>query len=216
MRFYYFSLFGTLLALTVSQFAAGAFWAIWRGALKQKLPAWAFLLSLPIFLVLPWIEELWIAFNFAQFCRKDAGLSINKTAEVDGFYDDTTHWWRQLKESTNYRFVESRDIVTGTLWRVEREGNGVKHFRIEKPTARYHFLMDSGVRPAFKIGRQSSTILDTEAKANLAQYTRYHREAPWFFIGFGRPNIGCDGPGDGINSNHGFLIYRDVLKPATR
>jgi hypothetical protein len=136
--------------------------------------------------------------------------------EVDGFYDDTTHWWRQLKESTSYRFVESRDRVTGTLWRVEREGNGVRHFKIDNPTARYHFLMDSGVKVAYKIGRQSSTVWDREANAILAQYTRYDREAPWFFIGFGRPNIGCDGSDGGVQAKHSFLIYRDVLRPAAR
>jgi hypothetical protein len=91
-------------------------------------------------------------------CKKDAGIFVYKTVEVEGFYDDTTHWWRQLIES-NYQFVESRDNTYGGLWRVERDGKGVRHFKIDRPTARYHYTTNIyGTRVAHKITRQESRV----------------------------------------------------------
>jgi hypothetical protein len=92
------------------------------------------------FLVLPLAEELWVAWNFGQLC-KEAGLSVNKTVEVDGFYDDTHSWSERRMNEAGYRFVEGRAMSEGkdTYWRHERVGNEIRSFRIEKPSARYQF-----------------------------------------------------------------------------
>jgi hypothetical protein len=208
MRFYYFSLFGTLLALTVSLFAAGAFWAIWRGALKHKISAWAFLLSLPIFLVLPWTEEFWIAYNFGQFCRKDAGVFGRKTIEVEGFYDDT-HGWRadKLRES-GYKFVEGRDQQT--YWRHEFVGDEVRSTRIKGPTARYRYSWpDRNIAVGHKIYRQVEEIVDAKSGETVAKNVQFGRTAPWFFIGLGDPGMTCPDS----RQKAGVLLYRQILKP---
>jgi hypothetical protein len=213
MRFYYFSFFGTILALVVSLVAAGVFWAVWRGALKRSIPTRAFLVSLPIFLVMPWAEELWIAYHFGQLCRKDAGVFIIKTVEVDGFYDDTTHWWRQLREFSNYQFVESRDNLTGTLWRVEREGDSVRHFKIDKPTARYHYRAPyEQVVVDYKIRKTERVVADSETGEVLARETIYARYAYWLYISLDVPVLLCPAPEESSIASDGS-IYNAALKP---
>ena len=120
MRFYYFSLIGTFLALAASGVLVAAFWLVWTKLLGRKLTGRVVSVSIPVALLIPWSEEFWIAWNFGQLCRKDAGLFVAKTVEVEGFYDSTTAWGpRQLAER-GYRFVESRDNIYGKLTRVER------------------------------------------------------------------------------------------------
>jgi hypothetical protein len=173
------------------------------------------------FLVLPISEELWIAWNFGRAC-KEAGEFVHRKVQVDGFYDDTTHWWRQLQDSgyqpeTRYQFVESREPGTNKVWRVERSPEGLKHFEIGRPSARYHFRSTdpmNGTPWAHKIVRSGSVVLDTANNQEVARYTRFGRAAPWFYVGLGTPAFGCDAPGDWPNSRKSFLIYREALIPA--
>lgn len=63
----------------------------------------------PLFLLLylaPISEELWIAWNFGQLCRKDAGIFVNKTVKVDGFYDSTMRSAYEITKEGRYLFVE--------------------------------------------------------------------------------------------------------------
>ena len=120
MRFYYISIFSVLLLGLI--YLVGTGLLTWFGLWLRKKWKRAWMVMVPLFLLLyagPVAEEFWIAWNFGQLCKKDAGILIHRTVEVDGFYDDTTHWWRQLAES-DYQFVESRDNTYGGLWRVER------------------------------------------------------------------------------------------------
>jgi hypothetical protein len=133
---------------------------------------------------------------------------------VEGFYDDTTHWWRQLAES-EYKFVESRDNTYGGLYRVEKNGAEIKQFKIDRPTARHHFYTDPGVDIGHRLARQESRVVDSKSGELVGKYRVYIRSAPWFYIGLDRPNMGCDGADGGPHSKHknSFLIYRDVLVP---
>ncbi len=120
MRFYYLSLISLLL---VAIFYFGALYVvrqIWKENLKRPFTGVGAWVVVAVVLVAPWSEELWIAYNFGQLCRKDAGIFINKTVEVAGFYDDTAGWGvRQLAES-GYAFMESKDVMDRSLSRVER------------------------------------------------------------------------------------------------
>jgi hypothetical protein len=215
MGFYYFSLLSVPLLGVVYGLLLLLFWGVAR--VTRGMPGRAGLLGVvgAVFLVLPVAEELWIAWNFGQLCKKDAGLFVKKTVEVEGFYDDTTHWWRQLAES-KFQFVESRDNTYGGLFRVERDGAGLRHFKIDRPTARYRFFTDSGTDIGHRLLRQESRVQDSETGEAIGEYRVYIRGAPWFYIALDRPNIGCDGPDGGPHSKHknSFLIYRDVLIPA--
>ncbi len=214
MRFYYISIFSILLLGLIYLIGTGLL--TWFGLWLRKRWKRAWMLMVPLFLLLytgPVAEEFWIAWNFGQLCKKDAGIFINKTVEAEGFYDDTTHWWRQLAES-NYQFVESRDNTYGGLWRVERDGKEVRHFKIDHPTARYHYTTNIyGTKVAHKITRQESRVSDETNGEIIGRYVEYGRRPPWFFVGMGEASFSCDGPNGGPNSKHNRLIYRDVLIP---
>lgn len=88
MGFYYFGAIGTLVALVSGVLLAGIFWLGWAFLARRKITGPVALVSLPVAMVLPWSEELWIAWHFGQACE-EAGTFIYKTVTVDGFYDDT-------------------------------------------------------------------------------------------------------------------------------
>ena len=212
MRFYYLSQINIALGLVQSAFVFLLLWFLWTYVLghKPKLPA--ALVTALIALVAPWAEELWIAFNFGQLC-KDSGIFVSKTVKVDGFYDDTTHWWRQLKEQSSYRFVESRDRLDDKRWRVERAGDEIRHFRIEKPTARYHYRMPHNhTHVAYNITKVEYVVADSETNELLARETSYARQPYWFFFALDRPVMLCPAPGRDPLAQYG-LIYQQALIP---
>jgi hypothetical protein len=98
--------------------------------------------------------------------------------------------------------------------RVEKSDGAWKAIALEHPTARYWFSVDHGERISHKVDKQEATVTDKQSNEVIARYVRYSREAPWYFVGLDRPNLGCDEPGGGPHSKHSFLIYRDVLIPA--
>ncbi len=217
MGFYYVSLFSIApLGLAYGALAL-LFWGVVRATRGMRARSALLGISGAVFLLLPVSEELWIAWNFGQAC-KQAGTFIHKKVRVEGFYDDTTHWWRQLKESTNYRFVESRDQSSGALWRVERDGDEVKHFRIDRPTARYHYLWPRkhGTPVAYKIGRSERLVIDTQTGDQIARYIGFGRRPPWFWIGLDTPAFACDAPGRWPYARGNPLIYQGALIPVAQ
>jgi hypothetical protein len=106
MGFYHFSFLGTALVLALGLGSAGAFWLVWRGVLKRNISGKVFVASLPLFLLLPCSEELWIAYNFDRHCRQDAGIFVYKTVEVEGFFS-VSGAQLDLVRPGGYRFIES-------------------------------------------------------------------------------------------------------------
>jgi len=214
MRFYYISIFSVVFLGLIYLIGTGLL--AWIGLWLRKRWKRAWTVMVPLFLLLyiaPIGEEFWIAWNFGQLCKKDAGLFVYKTVEVEGFYDDTIHWWRQLAES-KYQFMESRDNTYGGLYRVERDGSGVRHFKIERPTARYHYRwphMDTPMR--HKVEKIERIVVDSQTGETLARETKYRRKAPWFFIGLDRPVMLCPGPGEHPLEKYGS-VFNLALKPA--
>lgn len=108
MGFYYFSILSLPLLGVAYGLLLFLFWGIAR--LTSGMPGRTALLGVVgvVFLVLPVAEELWIAWNFGQLCRRDAGLFVNKTVKVEGFYSDPATGSLELVKSGGYRFIESR------------------------------------------------------------------------------------------------------------
>jgi hypothetical protein len=213
MGFYYISIFSIALLGIVYGLLLLVLWGIAR--LTRGMPGRKVLLAVvgAVFLVLPVAEEFWIAWNFGQACKKDAGLFVTKTVEVEGFYDDTTHWWRQLAES-NYQFMESRDNTYGGLFRVERDGDRLRHFKIDRPTARYHYRSLHLHRSvAYKIRAFEWVVEDTELQSVIAREKAYARDAYWFYIGLDRPTMFCPVFGKYGEKLTGGL-HRSVLMPS--
>jgi len=120
MRFYYASLFSSLAYTAFVVIAILLLWLVWTKLFKVRLKSPFYWVLVAVTVAGPWGEELWIAYNFGQLCRKDAGVFIYKTVKVDGFYDDTTGWGPRQLAASGFRFVESRDIIYKKLMRVER------------------------------------------------------------------------------------------------
>ncbi|MCW5576109.1 MAG: hypothetical protein KIT13_08440 [Burkholderiales bacterium] len=108
MRFYYPSIFSLIFIALFYAVVLGTFWFIWVRIYKRKFSGPVALSVVALVLVLPWLEEFWIAWNFGQLCRKDAGIAINRTVEVEGFYGDSVAGSLRLVKSGEYRFIESR------------------------------------------------------------------------------------------------------------
>jgi hypothetical protein len=106
VRFYYFSISSLMLYGTLAVIALALLWALWTKVLRLKTATPVYWVLVAAILVGPWVEELWIAYNFDRLCRKDAGVFVNKTVQVDGFYDSTLRSAYELTNAGRYKFVE--------------------------------------------------------------------------------------------------------------
>ena len=226
MRFYYISFFSLILLGVI--YAVGTGLLVWFGSWLRKQWKRAWIVMVPLFLLLyaaPVAEEFWIAWNFGQLCRKDAGIFISKTVEVEGFYDATrpTHAESRSKQAADdldkggYHFYEMvypnykggpNQVVH--LEKVHGEWTATV---LDHPTARYHYRWPNSHTPvAHKIVKHSQSVVDTEAGEELGKEVSYGRDAPWFFIGLDRPVMLCPTATEAPLMKYG-AIYRLTLKP---
>ncbi len=215
MKFYYISIISVMLlaAIYLVGTAVLGFCGVWLR--KRWKRAW--IVMVPLFLLLyaaPVAEEFWIAWNFGQLCKKDAGIFVNKTVEVDGFYDATMRSGFENIEKGGYRFMEHPSRDRTRVEHVEKVNGQWVTNELDHPTARYHYTTNIyGSRAAHKITRQESLVTDKASGAVLGRYVEYGRRSPWFFVGLGEVPYSCDGPDGGPNSKYNRLIYREILKP---
>ena len=229
MRFYYWSPFNWVILVPVYLGGAAVIAFICWLLVKLWKPAW--LLSIPLFLVLavaPFWEELGIAYNFGQLCKKDAGIVIHKTVEVEGFYDASAGAIRVLDpvpqqtadhwDNRGYRFYEQSlsDTRGGPSHVVHYEkGDGVwKGVVLDQPTARYHYeTVASHLPVSHEIRKFEDIVVDQETGEVLGRYLNYRRGAPWYFVHLDVPTIECKEIRDDTRK-YGSVIHRAVLKPA--
>jgi len=222
MRFYYISILSVILLGVI--YFVGTGLLVWLGTWLSKRWKHGWAAVMPLFLLLyigPVAEEFWIAWNFGQLCKKDAGIFINKTVEVEGFYDDTHTWTeRRMNEPAEpkFSFVEGRGQRSGkdVFWRHERVDGAIRSFEIAQPTARYHYKwphMDTPV--SYKVEKIERVVSDNVTGELLARETKYRRRAPWFFIGLDRPVMLCPGPGEHPLEKFGS-VYNLALRPVRK
>lgn len=108
MRFYYFSLFSWTLWVVYGVIVITLVSLLWTKVLKLRLRNPAYWVLAIAVLAAPWIEELWIAYNFDRLCRKDAGVFVNKTVDAEGYYEGTGKITR-LVGRPPFKFIESPD-----------------------------------------------------------------------------------------------------------
>jgi hypothetical protein len=128
MRFYYISIFSVILLSLI--YFAGTVLLVWFGGWLKKRWNKAWVVMVPLFALLyigPIAEELWIAWKFGQLCRKDAGIFIYKTVEVDGFYDATMRSAYENTKPGGYRFVEHATEDHKGFERVELASNALRN-----------------------------------------------------------------------------------------
>jgi hypothetical protein len=121
--FYYTSLLSIVPLAIAYGVMALAFWGVVaasRGIRYRK--AVLFLAGIAALLV-PMSDELWIAWKYGQACN-EAGTFIYKTANVDGYYNDSGVITR-IVGGPPYGYIESRDDKSG-FRRVERASEDEK------------------------------------------------------------------------------------------
>ena len=205
MRFYYISLISIVLLFVI--WIVGTGLLVWLGSHLRKTRKRIWPVMLPLFLLLylaPIAEELWIAWNFGQLCKKDAGIFIYQTVEVDGFYDATrpTHAGPRTPqaiesyEKGGYKFYElvyrNRKGGPNKVVHIEKQDGVWTPTVIDQPTARYHYRwphMSSSV--AHKIVKGERVVVDSQTDQVLGRHLNYARKAPWFFVHLDRSNMGC-------------------------
>ena len=128
MKFYYISIFSILLLGLIYLIGTGVL--AWFGLWLRKRWKQAWMLMVPLFLLLyagPVAEEFWIAWNFGQLCKKDAGLFVYKTVETDGFYDATMRSAFENTKLGGYHFVEHATEDRKGVERVERVDDSLRN-----------------------------------------------------------------------------------------
>jgi hypothetical protein len=196
MRFYSIGLFSVVLLAVI--YFVGTWVLVAFGAWLRRRWKRAWWAMVPLFLLLyiaPIAEELWIAWNFGRLCRQDAGLFIYKTVEVEGFYDDTHSWRADKLRESGFRWVEGRDrtVFDKLLWRHEWVGNEIRSFKIDRPTARYHYQWPHMNAPSgYKVEKTERRVVDIQTQEVLGRYVDYGRRAPWFYVGLDAPLMFCE------------------------
>lgn len=156
----------------------------------------------PIVLVLPWAEELWIAWNFAKLCE-GAGVHVTRKVEVAGFYDATMRTGYELIDRYGYQFMEHPSRGDGKIEHIEKTGNDWKVTKLDQPEARFHYRFSDPrqeVLIKWKIEKIEKQILDSKTDEIIATDTRFNRwpntiEWQWVrFFGLGLTF--CYGPVD--------------------
>jgi len=139
MRFYYASFFSSLLWIVFCAVAIPLFWLIWSKGFDRKFTWRSALISAVVIAMLPWAEEWWIASSFGYYCRKDAGVFVYKTVEVDGYYNGTGAVTR-IVDGPAYKFIEGPERGGGYR-RVERATEDEKNRAIDI------YVKDKGKQP---------------------------------------------------------------------
>lgn len=164
---------------------------IWRGLKSLAV----------ILLLLPWLEEAWISWHFAQAC-KEAGVKVYRQVEVEGYgisrkdltrkdvtegeqfpYDPT----RVADfEEMGFRFYE--DILAdGSARHLERTGNRVMVTLRDVPEARYYeryayqptpFRTDEPI--GWKLEKLERQVIDSKTGEILGKETDFRRVLPTY------------------------------------
>lgn len=183
---------------------------------------WTWWLLAPIVLVLlslPWAEEAWISWHFAEAC-KDAGVKVYRQVKVDGYgicrndlQKNDVHVGPLFKQNPNqladfekhgFRFYE--DILAdGGARHLEREGGQVIVTLREKPEARYYERYAYEPNPyqieepiGWKLQKIERRVIDSQTGEILGRDIKIIRVLPTheaLIAGlFGPPIIICPGP----------------------
>lgn len=209
---------GTSVLLRLGRKCSPYFKGVWRA-------------MVPLFLLLytgPIAEEFWVAWNFGQLCKKDSGVFVNRTVEVDGFYDASAvlpmRYANFATESLNYyrmggyRYIEfGLDQPPGKPKKIVHIENihGVwKSTVLDKPMARYYYWQPHrGTSISHKITKVERVVIDSQTNEILARETKYRRNPPWFYVGDYQSDQQCPNP----NEKHAPVfgsVYKLTLIPA--
>ena len=200
---------------------------LWRmlGKIARGI-RWCLVFLLRIAAILPWWEEFEIARAYGQACRTDAGLTISRTVSVRGFYDSTRPTHDGPVNVATAEELDQRGYAFYELLYRDEKGGATKIVHLDKqdgrwiatvldrPRAEYQFQDELATQIRPKVFREASSIVKIATGEKIAQYVRYSRQAPWYYVGLDSPGMGCDDPSGGPQSKKSSRIYREVLTPS--
>ena len=179
---------------------------------------WALLLLVPPVLVLPYADELWIAWHFERACR-EAGVQVYRKVEVEGFFNGTGGPGTDMIEKQGFRFSEGYELGWKEVARIERDGDKWKRMHFNKPQARYHYSYPDPrqwVPAGLQINRREVQVVDSETGEVLGREVCFERypgfvEGLWLrFLGSGQTI--CEGSAPKPPELR-HLLYHYVLIP---
>ena len=182
----------------------------WKWALLA--PPAALLLSLP------WAEEAWISWHFKEAC-KDAGVTVYRQVEVEGYVDDSSRSSRKSVtpglwtmdtgslisfDRAGYKFTENM-LEDGGVLRVERHPNGLMATVLDLPSARYQLKYtyqpseNSHEEPiGWKLEKVERQVIDSQTGEILGRQIHVNRGLPiyeaWWVQSFGGAMVSCPSP----------------------
>ena len=173
-------------------------WPISR-MLKTSRLRWpiVWLVAIPL-LAAPWAEEAWIAWHFGEAC-KDAGVTVYRQVEVEGYVDDTSRGSRKSStpglwkldpgslrsfDSAGYRFVENM-LDDGSVMHVERHPQGLLAELLDRPISRYSLkyayqpMQRSHEEPiGWKLEKVERQVIDSQTGEVLGRQIHVNRGFP--------------------------------------
>ena len=229
----------TLQFSIVSYFLMGIFYTVVVGFLTllwltiRRWKNWKFVITslAVIFLILPWVDEVWIAWHFQKLC-KDAGVHVYRQVKTDGYlnenikispgaaYDTVVTYPQSIEQfqKQGYSFTEA--IVTDGRISHEEFIDGVLKITIlDQPQARYIYKYSANNEDAgLQLEKQEWVVVDSETGEVLGRDTTFKRYPGWLnglwlrFFGV-YPTI-CRGPlNDSEKQKRYGQLYNYVLVP---
>ena len=196
-----FSIIGYAVIAFFYIISAAFLLALWVRRDRYRWVKTVLVVVVPIVLVLPWAEELWIAWNFAKLCE-GAGVHVMRKVEVDGYFNATTTGPARPElitdprriasyEGKGYRFVERKADygADAKVSHVEKDADGQWAVTIlDSPQARYHYqLLRQDSLVSHKLTIIERAVTDTEDGSIIGRsviYKRYPNIIEWQWIRF--------------------------------
>ena len=163
---------------------------IWRGLKSLAV----------ILLLLPWLEEAWISWHFAQAC-KDAGVKVYRQVEVEGYVDALNPtprrsvppgFWHLDKNSlqsfgrAGYLFIENM-LDDGGVLHIERQQSGVLATILDRPSIQYRMVYAYQPTPfrtdepiGWKLEKLERQVIDSKTGEILGKETDFRRVLPTY------------------------------------
>lgn len=218
-----YSIIGTIIVASFYAIALGALWLLARRTKESRLRWIVIPPCALVLLALPWVDELWVAWQFREACR-DSGAMIKRQVRANGFYNGITTGSSdagpvtgkqriEALEKSAFAFSEVR-LLNGKVAHVERVNGSWYQSNLDAPTARYHFKRPtSDVEVARAVSCTEEVVLDTQTNETIARYRYCKRYAAlparlWQGLVHGGPTQYCpigDKELKGVLSHHVLL-----------
>lgn len=170
-----------------------------------------------ILLVLPWADEVWIAWNFKNACE-GAGIHVVRKVEAEGFYDSTMRSGYSIVERRGFKFMEHKSKTPDKIDRVYKVGGEWRKETLDAPSSRFHLLRPhEHSEVGGGLTKFENVIWDNQEQMVLGRDTsvsRYPSFIDQLWMGFfGSGQVTCSAPLGQRNKKRIGRIHTYVINP---